>query len=435
MKRRHCTFTFVWILAVASGTARAQDLTDVPTIAPPVAQGEGPGPEAAYPTTPVEPAPAQPWQLPQPRLFDRLGIDMGGWVQQGITYNAVDPADGFNGPNTTNDFADEYQMNQAWLYFVRPTKTDGCGWDVGGRVDVVYGTDWRFGKTPGLEDEINAADNDYGLIFPQFYLEVAVNNLTVKMGHYATLINYEVVPAIGNFFYSHTHMMGAPFDPLLVTGLQTEYRLGENWTLVNGFHRGWMMFEDFNDDLDYLGGVRYLSDDKATSLSFMVDSGAQDPAGENNRTAYFLTYTRKLGENWLFALQHNLGFEDNGSVAAPGQDAEWYGLANWLVYTINPKWSAAARFEWVRDDDGSRVAGVGNWIGSDRGSLLLPGFAGDFYDFSLGLNWRPHANLLFRPEVRWDWYDGSRNIVGDLPFDGGNRDDQFTLAADLIVTF
>ena len=86
----------------------------------------------------------------------------------------------------TNDRDREYQLNQAWLYFDRPTKTDGCGWDLGGRIDVVYGTDWRFGQCFGLENRIDDPNSFYGLILPQFYVEVAVNDLTVKMGHFAT---------------------------------------------------------------------------------------------------------------------------------------------------------------------------------------------------------------------------------------------------------
>jgi hypothetical protein len=167
----------------------------------------------------------------------------------------------------------------------------------------------------------------------------------------------------------------------------------------------------------------------------LVDSGAQDVAGVNNRTTYILVFSQQIDECWTYALQHNLGFEDDASVVTPGQDAEWYGLTQWLVYKINPEWAAGARFEWMRDDDGSRVAGVGNWIGSDKGWLGLPGFAGDFYDFSLGLNWKPHPNLLFRPEARWDWYNGTTNVAGELPFDGGNQDDQFLVAMDLLMTF
>ncbi|MGQ9573824.1 MAG: outer membrane beta-barrel protein [Thermoguttaceae bacterium] len=381
------------------------------------------------------PDPDAPWKIPQPWLLQRLGIEVGGWVQQGITFNAQKPADRFNGPVTTNDRDREWQMNQAWLYFLRPTNTDGYGWDLGGRIDVVYGTDWRFGMNYGLEDQINGNDNFYGLVFPQFYLEAAVNRLTVKIGHFATMSTYEMVPAVGNFFYSHSHLMAGYCDPLLVTGLLADYRLNDRLSLVAGFHRGWMMFEDINNDLDFLGGFRWKSDSGRTNISFLVDNGAQDPLGLNNRFMYALVASHKFNDRFQAAIQHNWGIEDDGSWAAPGEDAQWYGLGTWLVWTLNPCWSAGLRFEWFRDDDGSRVAGVGNWIGSGKGWLGLPGFAGNFYDLSFGLNWRPNPNLVFRPEIRWDWYDGTRNVAGELPFDGGNQSDQLTFAVDVLLTY
>ena len=108
-----------------------------------VVQPSVPTPDASDAACCDAPSP-QPWKLPQPCVLQQLGINVGGWVQQGLTLNADNPVDGFNGPVTTNDQSQQYQMNQAWVYFVKPTKTDGCGFDIGGRVDVVYGTDWRF---------------------------------------------------------------------------------------------------------------------------------------------------------------------------------------------------------------------------------------------------------------------------------------------------
>jgi hypothetical protein len=60
---------------------------------------------------------------------------------------------------------------------------------------------------------------------------------------------------------------------------------------------------------------------------------------------------------------------------------------------------------------------------------------GPFQDVSLGLNYRPHPNVVLRPEVRWDWYDGLPNGAQQLPFDNYTRKDQFTFAIDLITTF
>jgi hypothetical protein len=88
----------------------------------------------------------------------------------------------------------------------------------------------------------------------------------------------------------------------------------------------------------------------------------------------------------------------------------------------------------MRDDDGARIAGPGNIPGVRAWDGW--GFAGNFFELTLGTIWRPTPNLMFRPELRWDWYNGLPNPVnGDLPFDGGNGSAQLTIAADLILTF
>jgi hypothetical protein len=116
-----------------------------------------------------------------------------------------------------------------------------------------------------------------------------------------------------------------------------------------------------------------------------------------------------------------------------GQVAQWYGIDQYFLYKLNTHWSANLRAEWFRDDDGVRVAGAP----ADAGIRLWPlgGFAGNFYEVTAGLNWRPNANILFRPEVRWDWYSGPANADGLLPFENGHSGSQFLAAADLIFTF
>lgn len=381
------------------------------------------------------PAP-QGWKLPQPEFLKSHGIDMGGWVEQGITYNSLNPDDRFNGPNGCNDRAGEYQLNQAWLYFVRPTKTDGCGWDLGGRVDVVYGTDWRFGQCNGLENRIDDPNSFYGLILPQFYMEVAVNDLTVKMGHFATFTSLELIPAPLNFFYSHALLACPYFDPALVTGLQADYKLNDNWTAVGGFNNGSMMFEDPTNSYNFLGGVKRASDDKRSNLSVMVDAGPQIGfTGLHDRTSVITVYTLQLTKRLMYGSQYTVGIESHGSVINRGHDASWYGTEQLFTYKLNDKWSAGLRYEWVRDNDGSRVAGIGNVLLTDRGWDGLPGCAGAYNDLSLGLNWRPRSNIVFRPEGRWDWYDGVANADGQLPYGNHTKRQQFTAACDLIVTF
>jgi len=356
---------------------------------------------------------------------------MGGWLQQGITFNSKSPASLFNGPVGTNDWDSEYQMNQLWLYFDRPVNTGGYGWDIGGRLDMIYGSDWRFGINQGLEDRINKESNSYGLVIPQMYMEVAYNKLSVKMGHFAGILDYEAVPAVANPFYSHS-LSYAFTVPQLVTGVLADYRLSNRLSVQGGFHRGWMKFEDNNNDLDVMAGMKWNSADKRTSLAYAISSGPQDNAGDQDRFVYSLVLKRQMSQRLQYILVHNLGVEDD-ALPDGGGDAEWYGLNQYFLYQINPCWSAKVRFEWLRDDDGVIVhgppaaAGIRGWPGS--------GYAGNFYELTCGLSWTPHPNLIVRPECRWDWYQGLANQAGDLPYNDGASDDQFTFGVDAILTF
>ncbi len=369
------------------------------------------------------------------RMSKCLGIKVGGWVQQGYTVNTGRSGDGFNGPVALNDVDDGYQLNQAWLYFDKQANTGGCGVALGGHLDLIYGTDWRYGISHGLEERWAPDRNEYGLVIPQAYVDVAWNDLTIRMGHYAGLLSYEQVPSVLNFFYSHSYTMGYA-EPLLVTGVNANYKLGDQLVIDAGFHRGAMQWDDTNDELDFMGGITWTSCNKNTKLRFMVNAGPQDPAGAQDQFIYSLMWEQTFTKKLKYALQHVYGFTNNGDLYNAGNDAEFYSLVNYLYYEMNPCWSAGMRLEWFRDDDGSRVAGVGS-IGR-YGWTSPPGFAGDFGALSVGLNWRPHANIVVRPELRWDWYNGLDHAnagVGQRPFDGGTRNDQFLIAADLVVTF
>ena len=381
---------------------------------------------------------AEPWTLPQPYWLQRRGISLGGWLQHGITFNANNPPDGFNGPVAANDLDGEYQMNQLWLYLVRPVDTGGCGWDIGGRIDMMYGTDWRFGINKGLEDRINSFNRQtYGMVLPQFYLEVGYNHLSVKLGHFAGILDYEAIPAPLNPFYSHSYSYGYTV-PQLVTGVLSDWRMTDQLSLQAGVHRGWMQFESWNDDWDVMAGVRWESCDGRTSLAYALSSGRQSfqpvlPFDNDNRFVYSLVAQRQLTGRLRYVMVHNLGYEKNSIFR---EDAEWYGLNQYLLYQINPRWSANLRTEWLRDDDGVRIAGPGNipgiraWDGA--------GYAGNFYEVTAGVNWHPRSNITFRPEVRYDWYSGAASRIENkpaLPFDGGASSNQWLFGVDMIVTF
>lgn len=365
----------------------------------------------------------EPWKL-MPELPG--GITVDGWIAAGATYNADRPADRFNGPLSFND-RNEVQLNQLYVTIGRATDPCKC-FSVGGQVDLLYGTDYIFTQAVGLETRRNGnpkwnARDHYGLAMPQMFLEFAYNDLSVKVGHFYTIIGNEVVTAPDNFFYSHAYTMqyGEPFTH---TGILADYAMSDRVNVLAGIHGGWDNFDPVRHRAGFLGGATWTNCDETVSLAFMLTSGHELNSMGNftNRTMYSLVANLALTDNLSYIVQHDNGWQEDWF--GPNVDAEWYGLNQYLLYDINDCWKAGARFEWFRDDDGTRVAGVRN------GNPAAGPFVGNFYQATVGLNWTPSTNLLVRPELRWDWFDGT-----GLPYDGGTEDDQFTAAFDAILTF
>lgn len=372
---------------------------------------------------------SDPWRLfPQDNDW---GVSVTGWMAMGATANAENVPSQFNGPVTFND-RDEFQANQLYAVLERAVDTGGCGWDYGGRVDVLYGTDYIFTQEVGWETTQTGAPRwnsgkHYGVAMPQAYAEVAYNNVSVKVGRFYTIIGYESVMAPENFFYSHAYAMqyGQPFTH---SGALATWEANEQLTVMAGVVNGWNRFDGVEDVFGFLGGFSYTPchERYSVSFTFIADHEANPaiPAVRDERTMYSLVFKYNVSDDLEYVFQHDAGYHDGGGPVA-NRDAEWYGINQYLFYTVNDCWKLGARFEWFRDDDGARVTGV------RTGNPYAGGSAGDFYEVSLGVNWSPCSNVRVRPELRWDWFNG----VGPLPYEDGTDDDQFLAAVDAIILF
>ena len=367
-------------------------------------------------------------------MADR-GLRIYGWLDQGFTWNPDSPRNRSNGLVVFNDRANEYQMNQLYLVFERAIDTTADEWQVGGRMDLLYGTDYYFTQALGLETEQdgtqrwNRQDGPtrafgpntgamYGLAMPQLYAEVGGNDLSVKLGHFYTIIAYEVVAATGNFFYSHanTHQYAEPFTH---TGVLTGYNLSDNVLMYNGIVQGWDNWDNTNSGVSYLGGVTFTNDDETASLALAVITGDERtslaPKHFENRTMYSVVLSLQPTENLTYVFEHDNGYQDD-AFGPNSADAEWYSVTNYLFYDLTDNVRAGVRGEWFRDDDGFRVPAGG-------------GVASHYYEITAGLNWTPIDCVTVRPEIRWDKADGA------TPFNDFTDDEQFLFAADMIWQF
>ncbi len=384
-----------------------------------------------------------------------LGLQLHGYLDQGLAANSDHPTNNSNLPVTFNDRANEYQMNQLYMALEKPVDNCGCHWDIGGRVDVLYGTDYYFTTATGLETRSDGsqrwnsgtgprgvgagAAGMYGLALPQAYVEIAApiaGGINVKLGHFYSPLGYEQVMSPQNFFYSHSYAMQYA-EPFTHTGVLAEQQLSDSVNILYGATTGWNAFDSNRDQWGLLAGFKWSNSN--TSLAWMVHTGEDGPPGVNN-PAFFagptnpnnvtvssLVLQRQLSDRLRYVFQHDFGAEQDGEFSGGTFNAaKWYGINQYLLYDLNECWSFGMRFEWFRDQDHSRVI--------DLAGSGLPVTGGNYYEVSAGANWSPWDDLIIRPELRWDWSDTESPALGvGGPFDNFTGSDQLTLALDVIL--
>lgn len=297
-------------------------------------------------------------------------VTIGGWFQVGY-HNKSNGM--FNAhPHRAN-------LHQGWLYMERVA--DGSnGMDFGGRVDVVYGVDAQntqaFGNNPGRWDYQNGYDHGiYGWAMPQLYGEVAWGDVSVKAGHFYTLLGYEVVPATGNFFYSHAFTMNFS-EAFTHTGALATVKAGEGTTLYGGWTAGWDTgFDRFEGGSNFLGGVSQEVF-KGLTLTYITTVGNLGWLDDGYSHSVVADWT--INDKWNYVVQSDLVDANNF-----GERYDTIGVNQYLFYTVCDTIKVGGRAEWWKADGTS------------------------YYQTTFGVNYRPIANLVIRPELRYQWAPGT----------------------------
>lgn len=360
----------------------------------------------------------QRWKLIQ---INGCGIEVGGWLSGGVTV-----AD-HNVPTTTPvafvNPTDEVLLNQLWVFAERSADRSSCSLDWGFRIDYVFGADgpdtqafgdqgWDFGWNSG-----GTGGNTYGSAIPQAYLEFARNDWGVKLGHFYTIIGYESVASPENFFYSHSYTMNYG-EPFTHTGVLADYAAHEHITLFGGYTFGWDSgVENFLDAHTFLGGVDIQLADHV-SLSYMLNWGefgdgtAKNLVASNAGEIYMHSIVAQfdLSCRLKYVVQSDYG--TNFGLGSPNN--EWYGLNQYMLYSINQCWDAGLRYEVFRDHAGTSGRVTNN--------------AETYHAWTMGVNWKPTSNVIVRPEARFDYVDNSTG-----PFSGQNS--LVTFGVDAIFRF
>ena len=364
-------------------------------------------------------------------------VRVRGWLDGGYVYNNANPNSKFNGPYNSVDRSAEPMFNQGYLILDHTLPTDGSI-GAGFRVDALFGHDFALGQSLGLE-----VDRDgnrrwngqyYGLALPQAYAEFGNNIMSAKLGHFYSLVGYESLASVNNFFYSHSYSYQFG-QPITHWGGVFTTQLTRNWQLQAGLVNGWDTLVGRTNNVNFTGSVKYTADSNWwwTSLALVTGNEQTNPAmlpgianNTSNRTRYsFLAGLTPGGPGgrWEYVFHHFYGWQEDGT--SQGNVARWYGIDQYLYYRVSRTVRLGTRFEWFRDEDGTRV-GLNSTANPNN-----PPLPGNYFSLTAGLNYTPVSNFVVRPEVRWDFTsDTSRRA-----FDDGKRNNQLLVGCDLIWQF
>lgn len=306
------------------------------------------------------------WDLGKELFGEDSLWDIGGWVQMS-TYTDSD--------GLFNRHPNGFRPQQTWMFFEK--KVDGSkGFDLGFRVDWLYGTDAQdtqsFGNDFGIYDYADSFNRGIsGFAIPQLYVEAAYKDLSVKAGHFYTLLGYEVVPAPANFFFSHAFTMYLS-EPFTHTGAVATYTAFEKVTLYGGYTLGWDTgFDQQDGGSNFLGGFTYTPFDWL-SAAYLVTAGYLGWIGEGYSHSIVINTEVVDKLNWV--VLSDLTAIDQGT-----NNYNTGGITNYLIYQLMDEVGLGVRGEFYRNQGVS------------------------YYEFTGGLNLKPLPNLMIRPEGRYQW--------------------------------
>lgn len=321
------------------------------------------------------------------RLVDRPSLRIGGWNQVG--WHSQD-----NG--LFNDYRRRLAIHQAWGFVEKDFVTAG-GTGLKFRGDVMYGIDSRrlqaFGNEPfgTPQDWDNSWDNGtYGWALPQLYTEVELQQATVRFGRFLSPFGFENAAPVENFFYSHTYTYTLT-HPHTMTGVVAETCLNDTTSVYAGGTNGW------DTDFDEVGYTALGGFSKRLANGGLLTYGTSFGEFGQRGVGYFhsIVYAVQATEKVQVAVQSDWLNADTSD--------DW-GVTGYGIYRFSECLAAGTRLEYWETDPG---------ITKQESALA----------WTSGLNYRPHANVVIRPEMRFD-YNGAAVAKGDM-----------NLGLDFILTY
>ena len=369
-------------------------------------------------------------------------------VEAGIVGNTANPNNQTNLGQLFTDKGNRLELNQLLFGAERDIDPKAApGWDVGFKLEALYGSDARITHTLGVLDQLIHDRNQLDILEANVTVHMPVfsGGVDVKAGIYPTPLGFETIDPKTNPLYSHSYIFnyGLPFKH---TGVLATAHLSPLIDVYFGVDSGTNTFIGYGsgDNNNRPGGIAgagaNLLDGRLTVLA-LTHIGPEDSKRvvpfANSAVRYYsdAIVTYKATDKLTFTGEANYVRED-------GYRAEAWGAAGYASYTLSDQWALNARAEVFRDSRSFFVNNpVGNrdYVNAERGAFAQFYTASrptTYSEYTLGATYKPtwlpprFATALVRPEVRYD-----HTLNGSRPYGDGRKAGVVTLAADVVFGF
>ncbi|MFO1497369.1 MAG: outer membrane beta-barrel protein [Verrucomicrobiota bacterium] len=362
-----------------------------------------------------------------PKMVSALSdISLSGFVQASYFYNTKEPADQKSDGYLWNTTHNSFSINKVKVTLAsKPVERSGEKFDAGFRTSLIWGEDapvLNTGNPIGGLEELREA-----------YVEMNVplgEGLNVKAGQLISLLNWESGDggAVNPNFSQGYQWFYTGNGPS--AGVQLGYTFTE-WLDVkvrvqNGLYAGPI---DGNHGKTVVGSIGIKPNSKTW---FNLLGWGGDESSTLSVKGGSLLAGHDFTDQFHTGLEFDyFNFDPDG---APSGDL--WSIGAWIWYDFTPKVSLALRGEYLDDEKGLGIKGIGlpgssrsNPSGNVNSAIGLgsPDPDGDLSSITLTLTLKPLPNIRIQPEIRYD----HTSYAGGL--DG--KKDRFLIGAGVSYLF
>ncbi len=380
------------------------------------------------------------------------GIQIGGYGELGYTKDFGN-SNPIPGRTFTSEAHNNLTLNQLDFYIARTINLRGTGihnqgFELGGKVDILYGYDADFIHSNGLNSYHNWNNNIQTYPLDQFdlqqlYLDAGFalggnSAMLIRFGKYDSPMGYERINPTENAFYSHSFAFGN-LTPYTQTGLLAKAVVGQDLSFWAAISRGWnQTFRDNNSGVDGLVGFG-LKPNNQWDAKVNLSVGPQD-SGTNNPERVVIeptiTWVPPILNNALSITSDTVLYYDGAGNTANGQDNGAFDEALYQSYRYNRFITYNFREEYAYFGTGV-AEGLGNQGTVDSASYFdqfgETSNALNLGELTVGISLTPFPDspvlrtLVIRPELRED--------LADHALLSGGKHYQTTFGVDAVYSF